>query len=1004
MGLHPITRWLPTLFTMLLFQHAKAQLPGMKIYTQLDGYPGTIGYHISQDVKGLIWIGTNNGAVCFDGKKFSVVDDKDGLTDKEILHVVPYGEQRVLLLPLLNNIALYRNGKVITAAQLKNSNLITNKISNACYYDKATGKAWLSDSKNCVGAVYCFAGDSIQKVPVKGPAMFDLFGVANNHLYLLDFSKVEHLASVGIYDQQNQLYKPFKFKSKTGKSIDFKMLTSFKVSHDEKYLVARHHIGNKAEIFEINGNELHHLRTVTITHPLRYLYIDRNNHLWATIYPSGIEYWGNLSGREIQHKPFYFFDNIVVNDLLVDRDGNLWFTTERKGLCFISSRHWQNARLSLQLKLPPLPPTYVSGNGINSLYIGHSGNPSFTFIKNGQSTVLNLPKGSPLGVPVILKMNGCVYVVSNMVFKFIEKGNRITYEGVWPHGTVKDIVNYNNKRLVLAKHDNLEILKMENLDRAEPGVRIFEGRTSSVEVLRDGGLLIGTPNGLFLKPFFNQQAVRINSGELKTTYITDIKNAIRGYVLIGTNAQGLYIYNTLTRTASRIQFPLKSSPNSIRDIFCQNDSIYWVSTDKGIVKMLFGKGMNVRNFTAYTFFDGLPSNDATSVYVQHDTAYVATAEGLGILPLNNPVRKSKTPELWLSSIKIEDSLVYSPEGSIDLSNDQNNLQLSISAPSYESMGMLRFMYRLVGLSEKWTETENSEISFSGLSPGKYLFETFAISPEGIRSKFPLSVRITIHPAFWQSLWFRVLLFVLAGAAILFVVYRLVLNKKNKQYREMQQKKRLAELELEAIKAQINPHFVYNCLNSIQYFSYKNDFESVKQYLDIFAKLIRQTMQYSQETFISLEEEINYLNNYLKLEKVRFKDKLNYRLEISKDLDRLAMIPSMLVQPYVENALKHGVAKQESVGQLCVNFSYESENRIKVCIEDNGPGLPGKITEVDRKPLGLRLSGSRAETYNQLFGLDIGIVFEQGESFNSEFKKGTRVKLLIPVIKHGGTLL
>jgi ligand-binding sensor domain-containing protein len=1006
MRLHLTSHWLLIFFPMFFCPAAKAQLPGMKIYTQLDGYPGTTGYHISQDVKGFIWVSTNNGAACFDGKRFRVVDNKDGLIDKEILYALPYGQEDVLLMPILNNLALYKNGRIITAAQNKNLSLISNKMTNFCTLDKVTGKLWLSDSRNMTGMVYCFTGDSIREVKIKMPVVFDILAVVNNLFYLRTFEeKKGRLTSIGTYDLKSRIYTPCKFVYPNGKRIDSTELSYGRISNDGKYFIAAHKL-NQVAIYEIKRHEFRHLRTLALSQPLRFLYTDKNNHLWITLSTSGIEYWGSLSGPEIRHKPLYLLENIVVNSLFADRDDNLWFSTEQKGLCFISDRHWQNARLVLQLKLPPYPPNSVSGDGNSSIYIGHSGKPCFTHIKNGSSTVFSIPGGSPLGVRNILKINEHIFASSNVLATFIEKTNGITYKSMWNSSrAIKDLAVYSNKQLVIAEHSAVIAVKIKDLDKSlEYAKNVFEGRASSVEILPDSSLLVGTPNGLFLKPSLYEPAVRINHSILKSAHITDINNARENFVLIGTSAQGLHLYHSLTGITSPVPFPANNNSASVRQIFRQNDSIYWISTDKGIAKMLFGKNMKLSNIATYTFFDGLPSNDVTSVYVQHDTAYVATAAGLGILPLKNPLKKSKAPALWLNSIKIEDSLVYFPKGKIDLPHHQNNIQLSLSALSYESMGTLKFEFRLLGLSKKWRETESPEISFSGLAPGEYQFEAYALNAEGVRLGSPLLVSIIVHPAFWQTAWFRASFFILVGSLALFIVYRLIIQKKNKQYHQIQQKRRLAELELEAIKAQINPHFVYNCLNSIQYFSYKNDFEPVKQYLDIFAKLIRQTMQYSQETFITLEEEINYLGNYLKLEKVRFKDKLNYELEIAEDLDLSVLIPSMLIQPYVENALKHGVAKSENMGRVRIHFSRARGKCLQVTIEDNGPGLHKKIAGGDRKPLGLRLSSSRAETYNQLFGLDIGISLEPRELFNDDGTKGTRIKLIIPPIKHGNTTL
>jgi LytS/YehU family sensor histidine kinase len=185
--------------------------------------------------------------------------------------------------------------------------------------------------------------------------------------------------------------------------------------------------------------------------------------------------------------------------------------------------------------------------------------------------------------------------------------------------------------------------------------------------------------------------------------------------------------------------------------------------------------------------------------------------------------------------------------------------------------------------------------------------------------------------------------------------------------KMQDKKRLAELELEAIKAQINPHFIYNCLNSIQYLNYKAEHEQAQQYLDLFARLIRMTMQYSQQAFIPIREEIDYLSLYLQLEKLRFKDKMHYRIHIEDGINKEAVLPAMLIQPYVENALKHGIAGKEK-GEIVICF-WEEAGKLQITVQDNGPGFAGLKRQ---GALGLRLAGTRAASYNELFNLNINI--------------------------------
>ena len=323
------------------------------------------------------------------------------------------------------------------------------------------------------------------------------------------------------------------------------------------------------------------------------------------------------------------------------------------------------------------------------------------------------------------------------------------------------------------------------------------------------------------------------------------------------------------------------------------------------------------------------------------------------------------------------------------------MQVSLSAIAYESLGNVKYHYKLEGLSDNWIETESPDIGFSGLLPGEYRLLVRAVNFRGVVSDTAL-LPIHIHPAFWQTAWFRWTMGILAAGFAFLLIFRVVVTEKNRQYRKIQQKRRLAELELEAIKAQINPHFIYNCLNSIQYFSYKKDYQPVNEYLDIFAKLIRFTMQYSQETFITLEEEKDYLLTYLKLEKLRFKEKLVYHLDIEEQIPLSTLVPSMLVQPYVENALKHGISQLDGKGEVWVKIRLTDTGWLEVSVEDNGPGLRDSSVK-GKSQLGMRLAGNRAKTYNQLFGLGIRVSLRANGPYG-----GVKVQLLIPPIRHENT--
>lgn len=212
-------------------------------------------------------------------------------------------------------------------------------------------------------------------------------------------------------------------------------------------------------------------------------------------------------------------------------------------------------------------------------------------------------------------------------------------------------------------------------------------------------------------------------------------------------------------------------------------------------------------------------------------------------------------------------------------------------------------------------------------------------------------------------------------------------------------KRVTELELRAIRAQINPHFIFNCLNSIQLFIMEHDYESAQKYLSDFSLLIRKTLEMSKLNFISLNDEVSYLGTYLRLEKMRFENKMDYEILIdpSVALNEIEL-PSMLLQPYIENAVKHGIHNPQDKGKLRVQFEEIGE-KLVCTIEDNGIGIKrSRELSMDsfRKHLssGMDLSSNRADLMNKMFHTDIRIEVQDKEE-NMAGVSGTIIRIIIP---------
>ncbi|MBL7727777.1 MAG: histidine kinase, partial [Dinghuibacter sp.] len=286
---------------------------------------------------------------------------------------------------------------------------------------------------------------------------------------------------------------------------------------------------------------------------------------------------------------------------------------------------------------------------------------------------------------------------------------------------------------------------------------------------------------------------------------------------------------------------------------------------------------------------------------------------------------------------------------------------------------LYFEYRLLNRFAQWTRTANTSVTFNGLKPGTYTFEIRAFNANGTPGAVTERLQFSIKPFFWQTTVFRILLAVVI-VALVFWLLRLREQKiKRKQRLRVEYENKVSELELEAIKAQINPHFIYNCLNAIQNSILKNNMEESHRQLSLFSKLVRKTLDLSRLNFINLAEEIAYLDMYLQLEKMRFREQLQYSIQAEPGIAlQETEIPVMLLQPFVENAVKHGLKTNEgAVSEIKVRFSQD-KGLLECSIEDSGAGMPPGTGNNTHRSLGMHISSGRADTYNKLFGSNISI--------------------------------
>lgn len=251
---------------------------------------------------------------------------------------------------------------------------------------------------------------------------------------------------------------------------------------------------------------------------------------------------------------------------------------------------------------------------------------------------------------------------------------------------------------------------------------------------------------------------------------------------------------------------------------------------------------------------------------------------------------------------------------------------------------------------------------------------------------------------------RYFLFAFAGGIFMIIVIGSLLFRQSKmraKRRISEMNRKISEITQANLRQQMNPHFIFNTLNSIQYYMYQNDKISTNNYLTKFSSLMRRTLENSQHTSVSIKDEMDALELYLELETIRFKEKFTYSISIDEEIDPLLYkIPTMLIQPYVENSIVHGLVHKEGNGYLKVGLTLMKDH-ISCIVEDNGIGREAsmeikKNKEDNHHSLGTRISESRLQLVSEVYGTSMKIHYTDLVD-DSGTAAGTRVEIQIPIM-------
>ncbi len=473
----------------------------------------------------------------------------------------------------------------------------------------------------------------------------------------------------------------------------------------------------------------------------------------------------------------------------------------------------------------------------------------------------------------------------------------------------------------------------------------------SISETNDGSLWFATyTEGLFCYRQNEWQVFKEMSGmRLDSLRFNAFAAVSANEIYVANPTEGLYHLsenNTNLLTAAQLNFA------EIHSIEVDKDQHLWLGTNKGLLQVFYEDGNYRVRPVGFVSVACMPN----SISLSDDHLAVGTTDGLLFLKRTEYNEVKAKPRLFLTDVKLffgetEELYLFADDTlsfiqipiSLNLPHDKNFLSFNLSGLTGYQCNKLVYRYRLQGHSPDWVLAGNRrEAVYSNLKPGHYQFEAQVKRSGESWSPYHVNYAFSIARPFWETWWFlSSLISALGMGAFLFIRDRI-----NRINQRLKLENSLFEMERKTLRLQMNPHFIFNALDSINSLIFKKDLKQTVRYLNNFAKLMRLTLESSMKSIHPIETEVSILKNYLELEKLRFKDKFDYQIEIDKKIDYDVGVPPMLIQPHVENAILHGIKPKDGRGNLNIRFIL-NDSFLTCEIEDDGIGRK-KSKEIKKK--------------------------------------------------------
>jgi len=1002
-----------------------------KTYNQNDGLAGNSVWSIAEDDAGNIWAACyGNGISMFNGIKFKNFSEKDGLSNNNVRKIEYSKKHKGLMIGTIFGFSFY-----------KDSTFITFKDSTITKRNLLQVTAFLETDT----LIYLLTYYDNERFIAFNPQRNTFRYLDRNHRYHFKSTKSTcsfitskndtligyHLKGMKIYRRDSIVVN-----SKVGQVFDIvedKKGDLWFASYNDGDIYERI---NRGGVYRYkNGKEEYFNYKLGITSQQCWcLYYDTcENLLWVGTWEEGL-YQFPLSGIEYIPASEFNHKEPRINDVFIDSKKNTWLSVgdriikKKKDLEILFSNDFQDKYYFFVKEAMGF---WIDKDGSYDKYQDLINKKNYRFANPYLADDSIRPKGS------LYNPDSYYRYLSKKITDFY-KFNEDSFGNIWvvSNAGVYYINSHGINSFVITESPFNYFLDSKETFIGLSGFEMYRysiknSKIISILPIRKSATwssfinYIKDENTFWL--FCNTDGIfKYRNGRL--TKFPYLENQIdlgfnalcldsSKHLIAGTNTGKIYVLsyaNDSLKVSYKLSLNGSSASTEVRWLLVDGNNRLWVGTNKGLnainLSKLYKEGnQELQYFNKENgYFDY--STTKAVLNSTNDSLLVISKDNLIKFSPNELIQSMPdTSKLVLDRIEVNfkefdwrgigkiDNWTGLPKESIELPHNSNTLSFYFHLMQYLEPSKSRYCYKLEGVQKDWSPfTTESKIILTNLSPDKYKLVIRGVVLSNPSNVSELEVNFTIRPPWWGTWWF----YCIVSLFIVTLAYLIFKNRLNQANEKSRIDQRVSELKLEALKAQMNPHFIFNAFTSIQLYILQNDTKNALDYMGRFAKLIRMTLENSTKKKIQLSEELSFLENYLFLEQRRLSS-LSYTFIVAPEIDTdEVLIPPMLIQPLIENSIMHGIRHLDGEGTIIVEFKKENDHQFRCIVEDNGIGRAksseiystqkkthnSKSTDITEERIKL-LNSSSGNASIKLLYTDL---CENGKA------TGTRVELLIVV--------